>query len=130
MSRKNATKTAPKAAVSESSARRKTTTPRKAAVKKSAPVIAATEETFSAEVVSLPVTEVVVSAPVEPVVESAPPTPSPRVVERNEWEPVVRKEAYLLAEQRAFRNGNPFEDWIRAEAAVRTRFESEGATVR
>lgn len=128
MSRKNATKTAPKAAVNESSARRKTTTPRKAAVKKTAPVIVATEETIGAEVVSLPVAEVVVSAPVEPAVESAP--PAPRVVERHEWEPVVRKEAYLLAEQRGFRNGNPFEDWIRAEATVRARFESEGATVR
>ena len=130
MSRKNATKTAPKAAVTESSARRKTTTPRKAAVKKSEPVIAATEETFSAEAVSLPVTAVVGSVPVEAVTESAASAPSPRVVERQEWEPVVRKEAYLLAEQRGFRNGNPFEDWIRAEATVRARFESEGATVR
>ena len=130
MSRKNATKTTPKAAVTESSARRKTTTPRKAAVKKSEPVIAVAEETIAAEVLPLPVAEVVVSAPVEAVTESAASAPSPRVVERQEWEPVVRKEAYLLAEQRGFRNGNPFEDWIRAEATVRARFESEGATVR
>lgn len=55
----------------------------------------------------------------------APPT---RTLTHDEYAAMVRKEAYLLASARGFRNGTPFEDWVRAEAVVRARLTAEGAS--
>jgi hypothetical protein len=65
------------------------------------------------------------------VAEPAPaPAPEPVRIARAEFEAVVRREAWLLAEARSFRNGSAFEDWIRAECAVRARLAADGVSVR
>lgn len=66
-----------------------------------------------------------------PVAEAAPAPPVAPVpaVARGEFETVVRAEAHALAVARGYRDGSPFSDWVRAEAAVLARFAAEGRAV-
>lgn len=50
-----------------------------------------------------------------------------RLVTRAEFLELVRKEAYLRAQRRDFKNGSPFQDWVNAEAAVSGRLAAQGA---
>jgi len=140
MSRKNAVKNAPKTVTS---ARKKATSPRRTTgAQDLAPAVADALPTTPAEPVAAPVVAaeavaeavVVPSAadlPAPPVAAPAvPPAVAPRTIARYEFDAVVRREAWLLAERRGFRNGSAFEDWIRAEAGVRARLGAEGVSVR
>ena len=69
-----------------------------------------------------------VAAPVAAVAPSPPVAPVPAVA-RGEFEIVVRAEAHALAVARGYRDGSPFGDWVRAEAAVLARFAAEGRAV-
>lgn len=71
--------------------------------------------------------------PEEPLVVEAmapPEEPAGPSVDRATFEAMVRQEAYLQAERRGFRNGNPFEDWVRAESVVRAKLQADGVSVR
>lgn len=48
-------------------------------------------------------------------------------VSRGEFLELVRKEAYLRAQRRNFKNGSAFQDWVNAEAAVSGRLAAQGA---
>jgi Protein of unknown function (DUF2934) len=74
---------------------------------------------------AVPVAAVTVIAPVIAPVVAAPLA----TLDRSEFEAIVRTEAHGLALARGFRNGNPFGDWVRAEAAVLSRLAAEGRTV-
>jgi hypothetical protein len=66
----------------------------------------------------------------EPSSVPAPPAArAPYTMTRAEFEATVRREAWLLAEARSFRNGSPLEDWLRAETAVRARLQAEGVSI-
>ena len=132
MSRKNAVKNTPKTVPS---ARKKATSPRRTTgAQDLAPAIAEAMPTTPAEsVVAAPAVEVApaVAAP-EAVVEAVAVTvveAAPRTIARAEFEAAVRREAFLSAERRGFRNGSAFEDWIRAERGVRARLAAEGVAV-
>jgi hypothetical protein len=139
MSRKNAVKNTPKTVPS---ARKKTTSPRRTTgAQDLAPTLAETLPTTPAETVVETVVENVVETTVEAVSEVAPdfaplatpvvtPVVMPYTISRSEFDMAVRREAWLLAEHRGFRNGSAFEDWIRAEAGVRARLDAEGVAVR
>lgn len=55
--------------------------------------------------------------------------PPARTVTHEELTAMVRREAYLRAQRRGFRNGNPFEDWVLAEADVRATLANEGVSL-
>ncbi len=69
-----------------------------------------------------------VTQPEEPAIIEAMAPPS-RTLSREEFEAIVRREAYMRAQQRGFRNGSPLEDWVAAEIEVRARLSAEGASV-
>jgi hypothetical protein len=71
---------------------------------------------------------VVENAVAENVVVEAVAAPT-RIIARGEFDAIVRREAYLLAEARGFRQGSAFEDWIRAESAVHARLRAEGVSL-
>jgi hypothetical protein len=131
MSRKNAVKSTPKTVTS---ARKKATSPRRTTgAQDLAPTAAEALPSTPAEPVV--VAEPVVAAP-EAVVEAVAVTvavtvveAAPRTIARAEFEAAVRREAFLSAERRGFRNGSAFEDWIRAERGVRARLAAEGVAV-
>jgi hypothetical protein len=143
MSRKNAVKNTPKTVPS---ARKKTTSPRRTTgAQDLAPTLAETLPTTPAETVVENVVETVVENVVETTFEavsevapdfaplatpSVMPAVTPYTISRSEFDMAVRREAWLLAEHRGFRNGSAFEDWIRAEAGVRARLDAEGVAVR
>jgi len=85
-------------------------------------VVVAVAETI-AETIAAPVAEPV-AAP------TATPAMAPYTIARTEFDTAVRREAWLLAERRGFRNGSAYEDWIRAETGVRARLVAEGVSVR
>lgn len=64
----------------------------------------------------------------EPVMIEAVAPPA-RTLSRDELEGIIRREAYMRAQQRGFRNGSPVEDWITAESEVRARLIAEGASL-
>lgn len=103
-----ATKTAAKPAKKTTTTTATATSTATKAVKAAAPVAAVT--------VLAPVIAPVVADPV-------------RAMDRSEFEAIVRTEAHGLALARGFRNGNPFGDWVRAEATVLSRLAAEGRTV-
>jgi len=127
MSRKNTARTAARTAPS---ARKKAVTSRRTTeAVEAAPALVEALPTTPAEAIATVVAEPVVAEPV--VAEPAPaPAPEPVRIARAEFEAVVRREAWLLAEARSFRNGSAFEDWIRAERAVRARLAADGVSVR
>ncbi len=132
MSRKNTARTAARPAPS---ARKKAVTSRRTTeAVEAAPALVEALPTTPAEAVAPVVAEPVVAEPVvteAAVAEPAPaPAPEPVRIARAEFEAVVRREAWLLAEARSFRNGSAFEDWIRAECAVRARLAADGVSVR
>ncbi len=78
-------------------------------------------------------TEVVVEAqpvalPEEPAIIEAMAPPA-RTLSRDELEAIIRREAYMRAQQRGFRNGSPLEDWVAAESEVRAKLTAEGASL-
>lgn len=134
MSRKN---TARAAARPAPTARKKAVTSRRTAeAVEAAPALVEALPTTPAEVAAPVVAEPVVAiAEPAPVAEPTPPAEpavaqKPVTVTRGEFEAAVRREAWLLAEARSFRNGSAFEDWIRAEGAVRARLAADGISVR
>lgn len=111
-------------------ATKKTTTARKTApATKTAATRRPSSRSTKVLAVTAPVTEAVVEAVVEAPVAEATVTPLARIVARMEFEATVRHEAYLRAQQRNFRDGSPFADWLAAEADVRARLAAEGATL-
>lgn len=133
MSRKNTARTAARPAPS---ARKKAVTSRRTteAVEAAPALVEALPTTPAEAVVAEPIAAEVVAEPTVAevvVAEPAPaPAPEPVRIARAEFEAVVRREAWLLAEARSFRNGSAFEDWIRAECAVRARLAADGVSVR
>jgi len=133
MSRKNAVKITPKTVTS---ARKKATSPRRATgAQDLAPAVTEALPTTPAEAVVVAVAETIaetIAAPVaEPVAApTATPAMAPYTIARTEFDTAVRREAWLLAERRGFRNGSAYEDWIRAETGVRARLVAEGVSVR
>ncbi len=102
-----------------------TTTRKSTAARTKLPAVAVVETPVVVETVVVETVVVETLAVVEaPVVVEA---PAARVVSRDEFELMVRREAYQRAERRAFRNGTAFEDWIRAEAVVRDLLIADGA---
>ena len=101
-----------------------TTTRKSTAARTKLPAVAV--ETVAA-VETLAVVETVVVETLAVVEAPVVVAPAARVVSRDEFELMVRREAYQRAERRAFRNGTAFEDWIRAEAVVRDLLIADGA---
>lgn len=95
--------------------------------------VAPAQPVTATEVTTEVTTEVVaetqpVTQPEEPAIIEAMAPPS-RTLSREEFEAIVRREAYMRAQQRGFRNGSPLEDWVAAEIEVRARLSAEGASV-
>lgn len=84
--------------------------------------------TVTAAVIDAPADVTPPAQPEEPAIIEAMAPPS-RTLSREEFEAMVRREAYMRAQQRGFRNGSPLEDWVAAEIDVRARLTAEGASL-
>jgi Protein of unknown function (DUF2934) len=93
---------------------------------------AASPEVIEAMAPPAAIVEVAIAQPeaqpeVSEIIEAM--APPARTVTRDELTALVRREAYLRAQRRGFRNGNPFEDWVLAEADVRAQLATEGVSL-
>lgn len=56
-------------------------------------------------------------------------TEAPRCISVEERHRLIAERAYLMAEARGFRGGDPREDWLAAEAEIDARLLSEGVRI-